>query len=362
MLKTAPAVFAVGNEYQIMAQVENESLFWVKIGNKNYYDESNGVMNSLSGCHRAVVPMNELESTGEYTVCVKPIVERKPYGTETEETVEKTFKFYPVPKNDIRVYCIADAHNKVSEPVKAAKTFGRLDALILNGDILDYCGDSSSFEIIYEICSMITGGSIPIVFSRGNHDLRGKCAEFFANYTPNRYGSSYYTFRLGSIWGMVVDCGEDKNDDHPEYGFTVACHQFRKRQTDYIKRIIANAHTEYAEKGVKTRLIISHNPFAKKAEAPFDIERDIYSEWAVLIKEHIKPHLMICGHTHKLNITAAGSAEDIYGISCPIVEGSRPLNGYFAGCGFVFKDGEAEVVFTDSNGETLCSQTIKFAN
>ena len=78
MLKTAPAVFAVGTDYQIMVQVTRESMFWVKVGDKCYYDESNGILRSLSEHHRAIVPMAELDKAGKYIVCVHPLIERKP--------------------------------------------------------------------------------------------------------------------------------------------------------------------------------------------------------------------------------------------------------------------------------------------
>ena len=62
MLKTSPAVFAVGNNYQIMVEVTKESLFSVKIGEDEYFDESNGIMNSLADIHRVSVPMEKLDN------------------------------------------------------------------------------------------------------------------------------------------------------------------------------------------------------------------------------------------------------------------------------------------------------------
>ena len=44
--KTAPAVFAVGNEYQIMVPVKSELLFWVSVGDQAFYDHINGIMRS----------------------------------------------------------------------------------------------------------------------------------------------------------------------------------------------------------------------------------------------------------------------------------------------------------------------------
>lgn len=177
-------------------------------------------MNSLSPLHRVSLPKKVLDEAGEYTVIIRTIIERKPYFTETEEPVEFSYSFHPVPESNIRAYHIADAHNRIDLPVNAAKAFGDIDFLILNGDIIEHSGDSERFANIYEICSAITGGNIPTVFSRGNHDMRGNFAEKFADYTPSHHKNTYYTFRLGSIWGMLLDCGEDKVDSNPEYGFT----------------------------------------------------------------------------------------------------------------------------------------------
>lgn len=358
MLKTSPAVFAVHNTYQIMVSVTRESLFFVKVGDKCYYDHSNGIMRSLSPLHRVTVPMEELDKAGEYTVCVRPLIERKPYFTETEEVWERSFKFYPVPENNVRFYHLADTHSQVEGPTVAAKTFGKIDFLILNGDIIDHSGDPEKFDNIYQICSNITGGNIPTVFSRGNHDLRGNFAEKFAEYTPNFKGKTYYTFRLGSIWGILPDCGEDKADHRSEYGFTIACHPFRLEQTEWIKQIIENKNTEYLAPGVKTRLVISHVPFTEKHEEPFNIEEDTYTLWAKLIKENIKPDLMICGHTHINEIRPIGHERDNFVQPCPLVVASGKYGSVIVGTGFEFKEDGIEVTFTNSEGEILQKELL----
>lgn len=359
MLKTSPAVFAVGNEYQIMAEVTVEALFCVKVGDKIYYDETNGIMNSHESIHRVSVPQNELDSTHEYTVCVRPIIERKPYFTQTSPQEEYTFSFKSIPETNIRAYHISDAHNQIEAPVAAAKTFGDIDLLILNGDVIDHSGDPSKFANIYEICAEITNGSAPVVFSRGNHDMRGNFAEKFADYTPSFNKKTYYTFKVGSIWGMLLDCGEDKPDGNVEYGYTVACHSFRERQTEYIKATIENAEKEYASEEIKTKLVISHHPFTQRLQPPFNIEEDTYTEWASLLKEHVKPDLMICGHTHKYGINYIGGENDNLGQPCTVVVGSEPQKDRFIGCGFVFGDNQTKVIFTDNLGNIVQSETLK---
>lgn len=358
MLKTVPAVFAVGDCCQIMVEVRREALVSVRVGSKTYYDESNGIMNSRASIHRLTVPMKLLDREKGYTLCVHPVICRKPYFTETEAIQEYSYSFRPVPERNIRVYHISDAHNQIEAPVAAARTFGEIDLLILNGDVIDHSGDPEKFANIYEICGRITKGSIPVVFSRGNHDMRGNFAERFADYTPNHQGNTYYTFRLGSIWGIVLDCGEDKEDDHPEYGFTVACRYFRERQTAFIKAVIENAQREYAAPEVKTRLVIAHNPFTRQYGAPFNIEEDTYRRWSQLLRECVKPHVMICGHTHECVINPPGCDEDAFGQPCTVVIASEPQKDRFTGGGFIINDDRIEVVFTDSLGNKTPAERI----
>lgn len=43
MMKTTPVVFSVHDMYQIMVLTKTPSLMWVRVGEKNYYDDSNGI-------------------------------------------------------------------------------------------------------------------------------------------------------------------------------------------------------------------------------------------------------------------------------------------------------------------------------
>lgn len=43
MLKITPAVFTVEHNYHIMVQVAKPALFWVTVGENEYYDEFNGI-------------------------------------------------------------------------------------------------------------------------------------------------------------------------------------------------------------------------------------------------------------------------------------------------------------------------------
>lgn len=354
--KTDPAVFAVGKEYQIFVPVTVETLMWVQVGEDCFYDDSNGILRSGRRLHRMTLPQSLLDSAKAYTLCYRVVRERKPYFSDVDEVITETFSFRPVSNAPIRAFHIGDAHNMVNAPVAAArvfeKRFGPLDFLILNGDVPDHSGSIENFDNIYEIVGRITHGAFPAVFSRGNHDTRGIFAEAIAEYTPTRDGHSFYSFRLGSIWGLILDCGEDKPDGNPEYGHTICCHAFRLRESRYLEAVIAHAREEYSEPGISHRLVICHNPFTMRYPAPFNIEEDLYSRWAQLLAESVKPDLMIGAHTHRLLVSYPGDTFDALGQPCPLVVGAEPRirEDYYAGAGFIFENDTIQVAFTDSLG------------
>ena len=368
-LVTAPAVFAVGESYQIMVPVKSDLLFWVTVGDSSYYDHSNGILRSATRMHRVTVPMHVLDGAGAYTVHYRKIIERKPYFPESEEEQAATYSFRPLPvTGPIRIYHLADTHGNFVLPAAAGRYFGEeLDLLVLNGDIPDHSGDVAHFGLIYQLCEALTGGSIPVVFSRGNHDTRGLFAEKLEDYTPTDAGRSYFTFRLGRLWGMVLDCGEDKPDGHDAYGYTNCCHTFREAQTDFIRSVITRRAAEYEAPGVEYRLVIAHAPFTYTHEAPFDIEYPIYTAWADLIGREIRPLALVSGHTHTLELNERGGALDKAG-AIPVVLGSRPVvkkvdgvkqMSEYTGAALTLSDGTLQVEFTDDRGNATLAGVLK---
>lgn len=357
---TCPIVYAVGNTYQIIVPVNCETVMWVQVGDRCFYDDSNGVFRSNCTTHRMTVPVALLEQEKHYTVCYRVIRERKPYFTDAGDVLCFASDFRPPTRQPLRIYQIADAHNRVETPIAAAKHFEKeLDLLILNGDIPNHSGDISHFTAIHRIAAELTEGEIPVVFSRGNHDTRGVYAEDLADHTPTDAGRSYYTFRTGHVWGIVLDCGEDKDDNHPEHGHTVCCTDFRQRQTAFIREVIENRKAEYEADGVKNRLVVCHIPFTEKNDPPF--EEDIYAEWTRLLREHIHPQLMLCGHIHECYVSEVGCERDYRGQPCPVVVASNPEpDGSFWGGGLTLLPNRCRVEFTHSNGETVFARELLF--
>ncbi|MCD7805895.1 MAG: metallophosphoesterase [Lachnospiraceae bacterium] len=308
-----PSVYAVEKEYQICVPVREECTMWVQVGQKHYYDHSNGILRSGKFLHLVHVPQEVLDREKRYVVYLRRINERKSYFTDCGELESATYDFRPLmEKEAYHIVNLADAHNLVQEPVSSGSYFGdQLDLLIMNGDIPNSGEDISFFLNIYLISGAITKGRVPCVFSRGNHDMRGKYAEQLADYTPVSGGRSYYTFQLGPVWGIVLDAGEDKVDACEEYGHTICCEAFREEEEEFLDRVIAAG--EYRSASV--RLVISHHPITWCIEPPFDIEKERYARWAAKLKE-VKPVLWLSGHLHVCFLEDRGGAHDSFGRPC----------------------------------------------
>lgn len=362
-----PSVFALSDTYQIIVPVKSEMLFWVTVGNMKYCDHSNGILRSSTLVHRVEVPMKELDQAKRYTVCYRKIIDRKPYFPESEPVVELSYDFKPLEAGKpIKLFHISDSHGKVEEAIAAGNASFKEgpDLLILNGDIANHSGSFENISMIYKIASGITEGRVPVIFSRGNHDMRGAMAEQLAEYTPTSNGLSYFTFRLGELWGMVLDCAEDKSDTNAEYGGTVCCHEYRLAETRFIKEVIAKS--EYNSADVKHKIVVCHIPFTSKNtdnNGEFDIENDIYDEWVRLIGDSIKPDLLIAGHFHICRTVLPKNDTDCRGQSFPVIIGAKPatLSGKrgFTGTAINFSTEKISARFTDNTGASQTAAEFK---
>ncbi|MBR4726872.1 MAG: metallophosphoesterase [Clostridia bacterium] len=342
-----PAVFAVGTTYQILARVGSDCTFSVEIDGVRFHDHFNGVLRTQTRVHRATVPQAALDRAGKYAVIVRPVLERRAYRSCLLPEERFEFAFRPLPAGECNLFQIADTHGRAQHAIRSAEQCGAaIDLLVLNGDVIDAADKSGDFDTIFRLAQGVTHGSLPVICTRGNHDLRGKAAERMGDFIPTENGRTYYTLRLGDLWALVLDTGEDKPDDHPEYGGVNCCHAFREEQTAFLRQVIANAATEYAAPDVRQKLVIVHNPFTHLDHAPFDIEPELFREWTGLLREYVRPHLILTGHYHDCFVSTPGDAFDTFGQPCPVVVGAKPeRESGFTGCLIRLGSGDPAVRF-----------------
>lgn len=337
MLYKDPCVYAVGDEYQIVFNTLEHGMAWIEAGGEKYIDSTGGLVRTETLLHRVSIPMHVLDAAGGYKVCFRALAERKPYFPELGETMSREYAFRPVDTTrPVNIYMLADTHSQVDAPVRAAEYFGdRLDMLIMNGDIPTASQTHEDIRSIFDITSAVTRGGIPVVFARGNHDYRGRLATDLPQFIGNRNGDTWFTFRIGNIWGVVLDCGEDKEDDHPEYGGLVDCHSMRMAQTRFLESIVENADREYMAPGVSVRFAITHVPFCASCvhggQDVFNIEVPLFTEWTKLLN-NMHLDAMLSGHMHVNSIALPGTDEVRMGAEFPVVICAEPYVGEGRAC------------------------------
>ncbi len=269
-----PSVFVIGDEYEILVNTKEPSLIAVEIAGETYYADNAGALETEKPYAKIRVPQRVLDAACGYTVTARRTVNRKAYRSEMEPVQKADFAFRPLTKQtDIHIYHMADIHYRFELGKKLVAPFaGRIDLLILNGDI----GEVETFDHYTAVAAFvgeISRGEIPVVFVRGNHDTRGRLAAFYPDYFPANGRDTYFTFTVGPLRGIALDCGEDKTDDHPEYSGVNAFAAFRRRETAWLAAQPADGRFTFA---------VSHICPAQPDEKPgtvFDIEDETYRRW-----------------------------------------------------------------------------------
>ena len=368
ILRTGPVVCAVDRNYHIIVPVNTETLMSVFVNGKEYFYHSNGVRRTDVPVQKFIVPMSELDAAKEYTICYQKVISRQPYECIKGKMMRKTYAFRPLHQNgQLHIYVISDCHGIYREAVSAGSYFGNdLDLLILNGDISSSSSAVGDVMLNYDIAYAITKGGAPCIITRGNHDLRGKYAERLQDALPTDSGRSYYQIRLGPLWILVLDCGEDKTDSHREYGGTAAYHSMRIEEGRFLDSLFKDSSAGYNDAGVKKKIVVSHIPLmhrnrsTSKGERPFLIEDVLYQSWIDGINRNIQPDLYIAGHLHRNVLWSPDATQNSRGVCCPILVAGVPKHGAdrnFTGAAVILKDQSMQIAFTDKN-HTISEDTV----
>jgi len=294
-----PAVFAVEDTYQIVFTTKAKGTAWVEIDGVEYNDTYAGYRTTESRIHKVTVPMEALDTAGEYTIYGKAMLLRGPYSSMQGRTISKDFHWRGVtPEDGLNYYAISDVHNILKTPVQAASYFGEdLDFLINCGDQVSWIDRTSDLEETFRMCGKITKGEVPVIYARGNHETKGIKAHEFHNYVGSNGTDFYFTFRIKNIWGVVLDVGEDHADDFVEYYGAAKFDAYRDEQTAFLDEILANANTEFNAPGVDYRIAVCHIPLTIK------YSNDHAGAWKDAWIERLNQMnltLLFGGHTHEL--------------------------------------------------------------
>ncbi|MDO4940534.1 MAG: metallophosphoesterase [Erysipelotrichaceae bacterium] len=349
-------VYAVEDEYQIVFSTSDNSLVWVKVGDKTYYDLYAGSMRSKDLVHKVCVPMEELDKYKEYTIYAQQMIYRGPFGAYKGDTISINHKFRPVDTNDgLNYYALSDIHESYDGAILAASKIENLDFIVMLGDTVSMVEYHENANATNYVANKITNGEIPVVYARGNHEIKGEMAEDLYKYVGSKNEKFYYTFKLGKdIKGVVLDIGEDHDDDWWEYFDSAQFDLYRDEQTALLQKLINENYFE----GCKYKIVLSHIPITFVNARKNHVK---YKElWTELINQ-MNVDISLSGHQHDITIFEPGAVKSntqlVYNKNYSGIEG-KTYDGYLTNNNFyAFLVGRCS---NKQTGDTLAHGTKQY--
>ncbi|MBR3973850.1 MAG: metallophosphoesterase [Oscillospiraceae bacterium] len=289
-------VYAVEDDYQIVFSTSDSAICWVEIDGECYYDLYAGSMRSVDRVHKVEVSQTVLDAAGGYKVCAKQMIYRGPFGGYTGETISQEYAFRPVDSSDgLRHVAISDVHEAVDAAICAATEQEDTDFIVLLGDLVSMVETEKDAQLANELAHGITGGEIPVIYARGNHEIKGEYSEVLYKYVGSKNQSYAYTVTLGDddVFAVVLDMGEDHEDDWWEYYGTARFDLYRQEQSEMMEKILeSGAHESY-----RYRMALCHIPIV------FVDDEGLFAgfrkSWTELLNQ-MEIDICLSGHQHKL--------------------------------------------------------------
>lgn len=254
------------------------------------YDASAGKIRGDSSIHHIRVPYEHLNGN-DYRVGSMRVFEVYGYGGRNGRTItSQTYTFTPVSGEEQDYLCISDWHIRTDRAHDAVKHAGDYDAVLYLGDAaasLEF--EEEAAEYIVKFGGELSGGEKPVVYLRGNHETRGA----YASSLTGALGMEklYYEVKMGGYRFIVLDSGEDKNDDHPEYGSLADYEAYREEMADWLDTLEPD--------GSKT-IVLCHSPSVALVEGGY-VERgeDELRDRIFAKLSELGASVLISGHLHE---------------------------------------------------------------
>jgi len=164
-----------------------------------------------------------------------------------------------------------------------------IDFLVHGGDAFEAIHDENQlFEKFLRPTTDRLDHRKPLVFVRGNHEMRGPFARCLYDYLPTQSGEFYYSFDAGPVHFLVLDTGENGGDDKSVYAGLNRTGPYREQEFAWLQdHVQRNKRIREAS----FRIILMHAPNWGWVNEQSD-------KWTKLANQ-AGVDLVIAGHAHR---------------------------------------------------------------
>lgn len=264
---------------------------------------------------------------------------KKTFGGEYRSPIYH-FRLPAENESDFTAILFNDLHQQKATMDALMKVVGEqpYDLVIFNGDCVDDPkNESEAMESISYFSDAVSASTKPVVYMRGNHEIRGAFSMDFTTLFDYVGGKSYGAMNWGDSRIVMLDCGEDKPDSHPVYYGLNDFESFRNDQLEFLKA----EHKSKAFRQAAKQILIHHIPIWG-LEEEYNPCLDIWG--SELAKQPYS--FAINAHTHEAALHQTGSK---WGNPFPVMVGGGPgIKG-------------ATVMFIKKRGKTLTLESYNTA-
>lgn len=285
-----------------------------------------------------------------YRVCSQEILLYQAYNKVFGNTARSSFSSFTLPATDADSFTAIvfnDLHQHTQTFRALCKQIENMDYdfVVFNGDCVD---DPASHDqataFISELTEGVHGDRIPTFFMRGNHEIRNAYSIGLRNHYDYVGDKTYGSFNWGDTRIVMLDCGEDKVDEHPVYYDLNDFTQLRNDQVDFLKQELASKAFKKANK----RILLHHIPMYGNYEK--NLCEDLWKE--ILSKAPFDVSLN--AHTHKYAFHPKKELGNNYPV---IIGGGYKMDGVTVII-VEKKKNELNITVLNAKGETLLHLTV----
>ena len=345
----------VGNGMTVMWETTVPAYCWVEYGtDTTQLKRARTIVDGQVVCNNKLhkIRLNDLQPGQKYyyRVCSQEMLLYQAYKKVFGNTARSAFSEFTLPvtgTDSFTAVVFNDLHQHTHTFRALCKQIQNInyDFVVFNGDCVD---DPASHDqataFISELTEGVHGDCIPTFFIRGNHEIRNAYSISLRDHFDYVGDKTYGSFNWGDTRIVMLDCGEDKTDDHWVYYDLNDFTQLRNEQVGFLKKELAAKEFKKAKK----RILLHHIPLYGNNG------KNLCAELWTKLLEKAPFDICLNAHTHKYAYHPKGELGNHYPV---IIGGGYKMEGATVMI-LEKKKEELRVRVLNAKGETLLDITV----